>query len=209
MGPANPDAEDKDKRERPPSSSHEVCVYRARSRSHLRSLVFSLLHPPIAASFGCDANVKHGDFGNKVEDMLRRVIQGGEIFNIYTKYISDYIHKEAKSNIFSHIQAGDAILLPTFFTLMQACSSLSHLNLEVGMKVFTFKWRKFGGDEVWGQRTLGIGGDKSKAIRCGERQVRPRYGPSDCGRDTGHPITGPSHPTVDVNRIRPSDAMNP
>ncbi|KAK1273055.1 putative RING-H2 finger protein ATL53 [Acorus gramineus] len=35
------------------------------------------------------------DFGNEVEDMLLRVVQGGEIFNIYTKCISDYIHKEA------------------------------------------------------------------------------------------------------------------
>ncbi|KAK1326298.1 Kinesin-like protein NACK2 [Acorus calamus] len=30
-----------------------------------------------------------------------------------------------------------------------------------------------------------------------------------CDRDMGHPIAGPSHPTVDVNRTRPSDAMDP
>ncbi|KAK1291129.1 Oligopeptide transporter 5 [Acorus calamus] len=30
-----------------------------------------------------------------------------------------------------------------------------------------------------------------------------------CDRDTGRPITGLSHPTVDVNRIRSSDAMDP
>ncbi|KAK1307971.1 hypothetical protein QJS10_CPA09g00773 [Acorus calamus] len=30
-----------------------------------------------------------------------------------------------------------------------------------------------------------------------------------CGRDVGRPIAGPSHPTVDVNRTRPSDAMDP
>ncbi|KAK1326012.1 Two pore calcium channel protein 1A [Acorus calamus] len=29
-----------------------------------------------------------------------------------------------------------------------------------------------------------------------------------CGRDVGRPIAGPSHPTVDVNRTRPSDAMD-
>ncbi|KAK1295352.1 U-box domain-containing protein 45 [Acorus calamus] len=30
-----------------------------------------------------------------------------------------------------------------------------------------------------------------------------------CGRDVGRSIAGPSHPTVDVNRIRPFDAMDP
>ncbi|KAK1326284.1 Zinc transporter 9 [Acorus calamus] len=41
-------------------------------------------------------------------------------------------------------------------------------------------------------------------------------GPSDsvrriarCGSDVRRPITGLSHPTVDVNRTRPSDAMDP
>ncbi|KAK1292201.1 Cation/H(+) antiporter 18 [Acorus calamus] len=30
-----------------------------------------------------------------------------------------------------------------------------------------------------------------------------------CGRDVGRSIADPSHPTVDVNRTRPSDAMDP
>ncbi|KAK1310138.1 hypothetical protein QJS10_CPA08g00412 [Acorus calamus] len=30
-----------------------------------------------------------------------------------------------------------------------------------------------------------------------------------CGRDVDRSIAGLSHPTVDVNRIRPSDAMDP
>ncbi|KAK1299298.1 hypothetical protein QJS10_CPB14g00835 [Acorus calamus] len=30
-----------------------------------------------------------------------------------------------------------------------------------------------------------------------------------CGRDVGRSIAGPSHPMVDVNRTRSSDAMDP